>query len=238
VVRGWLFTQIHMFDPAPNPELLRSLGKLVRGLSALFWGLPAALIICVGTAVGGWLRAFSIAPVLICTGLLLYGLWQIGAFQKQERPWRLALDRARLVALINCGLSPFLYWWNKMPDNSFFTTVVGLLAVTGLLFLYNLNLVIARLGEMLPDETLRQETRQFTQLNRGLLIVLVVLAAGYLFLLKMPQLPGTFLMVLSALQRFSHTFLLMLVLLPLSMTMALLWKTKEVILDSVFHQRG
>ena len=25
----------------PNAELLRSLGKLARGLSALFWGLPA-----------------------------------------------------------------------------------------------------------------------------------------------------------------------------------------------------
>ena len=35
-----------MPDPAPNVELLRSLGRLVRGLSALFWGLPLALIVC------------------------------------------------------------------------------------------------------------------------------------------------------------------------------------------------
>ena len=27
----------------PNPDLMRSLGRLVRGLSALFWGLPLAL---------------------------------------------------------------------------------------------------------------------------------------------------------------------------------------------------
>jgi hypothetical protein len=227
-----------MSDTPPNPELLRALGKLVRGLSALFWGLPAALIICVGTAIGGWLRAFSIAPVLVTTGLLLYGLWQLGSFQKQERPWRLALDRARLVALINFGLSPFLYWWNKMPDNSFFMIVVGLLSVTGLLFLFNLNLVISRLGEMLPDETLRQETRQFTQLNRSLLIALVLLVSVYLFLLQMPNLPAALLILLGSLHRISQSALLLLVLLPLSMTMALLWKTKEVILDSVFDQRG
>jgi hypothetical protein len=36
-------------------------------------------------------------------------------------------------------------------------------------------------------------------------------------------------------QRFSQSLLLLLVLLPLSLTMALLWKTKEVIMDSVFH---
>src|SRR5262245_20355561 len=173
-----------MREPPPNPELLRSLGRLVRGLSALFWGLPAALIICVGTAVSGWFRVFSIAPASAATGLLLFGLWQLGSFQKQERPWRTALDRARLVALINFGLSPFLYFFSKIPENSFFLFVVVLLALSGLLFLFNLNLVIARLGEMLPDETLRQETRQFTALNRTLLVMLLVLTAVYLFLTR------------------------------------------------------
>ena len=224
-------------DTPPNPELLRALGKLVRGLSALFWGLPAALIICVGTAVGGWFRAFSIAPAMLTTGLILYGLWQIGAFQKQERPWRLALDRARLVALVNFGLSPFLYWWNRMPDNSFFTTVVGLLAVTSLLFLFNLNLVIARLGEMIPDEMLRQETRQFTAINRSLLVLLLVIASGYVFLLQMPNLPSSLINILLRLQYIGQPMLMLLVLLPLSLTMSLLWKTKEVIMDSLFTHR-
>jgi len=29
-------------------------------------------------------------------------------FQKQERPWRNALDRAKLLGLVNLGLCPFL----------------------------------------------------------------------------------------------------------------------------------
>lgn len=225
-----------MSDVPPNPELLRALGKLVRGLSALFWGLPATLIVGFGTAVLGWFNALSIVPVLVTSGLLLYGLWQFGAFQKQERPWRVALDRARLVALVNFGLSPFLYWWNRMPENPFFSLVVGLVSVTGLLFLFNLNLVIARLGEMLPDETLRQETRQFTALNRTLLVGLVALLGIFLFLLRMPVLPGSLLIVLAGLQHYSQPLLLLFVLLPLSLTMALLWKTKEVIMDSVFNR--
>ena len=224
-----------MSDAPPNPELLRALGKLVRGLSALFWGLPAALIVGFGTGVLGWFHVLSVGPVLATSGLLLYGLWQLGAFQRQERPWRLALDRARLLALVNFGLSPFLFWWNRLPDNSFFSIVVSLLSVTGLVFLFNLNLVIARLGEMLPDETLRQETRQFTAINRVLLVVLALLLATYLFLLQTPHLPPTLLILLASLQRFSQSLLLLLVLLPLSLTMALLWKTKEVIMDSVFH---
>jgi len=227
-----------MSEPPPNPELLRSLGRLVRGLSALFWGLPASLIICVGTAVSGWFRAFSIAPAVAATGLLLFGLWQLGSFQKQERPWRIALDRARLVALVNCGLSPFLYFFNRIPENSFFALVVVLLGLSGLLFLFNLNLVVARLGEMLPDETLRQETRQFTVLNRTLLVMLLVLASLYVFLVRMPELPVPLMVLLAHLQRISYWSLLLLVLLPLSLTMALIWKTKEVILDNVFNRHG
>jgi hypothetical protein len=223
-----------MSDTPPNPELLRALGRLVRGLSALFWGLPAALIVCVGTATAGWFKAFSVVPGLAATGLLLFGLWQLGAFQKQERTWRAALDRARLIGLVNFFLCPFLYWWNKMPEQPFFTLVVVVLALSGLLFLFNLNLVLARLGDMLPDETLRQETRQFTAINRGLLVVVLLLAGAYVFLLQMPNLPMSLLIVIVRLERMSHWSLLMLTLLPLSLTMALIWKTKEVILESVF----
>lgn len=233
-----MFFPFPMPDTSPNPELLRSLGRLVRGLSALFWGLPAALIICVGTALSGWFRAFSVAPGFAATGLLLFGLWQLGSFQKQERPWRAALDRARLIGLVNFGLSPFLYFFNKIPDNSFFLFVVVLLGLSALLFLFNLNLVIARLGEMLPDETLRQETRQFTVLNRTLLVILLALTALFVFLTQMPDLPVPLLVLLAHLQRISYWSLLLLVLLPLSLTMALLWKTKEVILDSVFNQHN
>lgn len=229
-----------MSDTPPNPELLRSLGRLVRGLSALFWGLPVTLIVCVGTAVSGWFRAFSVAPGFAATGLLLFGLWQVGAFQKQERPWRIALDRTRLVAVVNFGLSPFLFFFSRVPDNLFFTVMVGVLALSGLLFLFNLNLVLARLGEMLPDETLRQETRLFTVLNRTVLVVVVVLASLYVFLVQMPNLPAWLMVVLATLQRIDQLYLLSLallpVLLPLSLTMALIWKTKEVILDNVFNR--
>src|SRR5882724_8906537 len=89
-----------MPDLVPNAELLRSLGRLVRGLSALFWGLPIALVVCFHTAKAESLRSFMIVPPMATTGLLVYGLWQLGDFQKQERVWRSALDRAMVFCLI------------------------------------------------------------------------------------------------------------------------------------------
>jgi hypothetical protein len=227
-----------MSNPAPNAELLRSLGRLVRGLSALFWGLPIALIVCFHTAKAEALRSMGIGPPLLTTGLLAFGLWQLGDFQKQERVWRAALDRARLLSLCNLFLSPFLYWWNKIPANGFFFSMVLLMTFSALLFLASLNLVLRRLGAMLPDEALRQETRQFTVLNLILLAATFLVAGIYLVLGQFHILPRWLGVMVAVLDRGSFWFLILLVLLPLAMTMALLWKTKEVILENVFGAHG
>lgn len=226
-----------MPETPPNPELLRSLGKLARGLSALFWGLPTALLVCAETARADWLKPLGVLPPIAVNGLLLFGLMQMGNFQKQERPWCHALDRAKLSGLINLGLSPFLYWHNKMPGQFFFSASVVLLALCGLLFLFNLNLVLKRLGAMLPDESLRLETTQFTAMNRWLLVILLLITVGYLSFSQITQPPPSLGLVLFWLSRGSKWLLIFFALLPLAMTMALIWKTKEVIYDSVFGPR-
>jgi hypothetical protein len=222
----------------PNPQLLRSLGKLARGLSALFWGLPATLLISAETARADWLKPLGVLPLLAINALVLYGLWQMSDFQKQERPWRLALDRALLLALVNLGLCPFVYWHNRMPAEIFFNAAVLVLELSAVLFLFNLNLVLKRLAAMLPDETLRQETRQFTALNRWLLVALLFFSIAFVWLTQTPHPSLPVGKVISLASRFSNLLLIFFILLPLAMTMALIWKTKEVILDAVFGARN
>ena len=225
-----------MPETAPNTELLRSLARLARGLSTLFWSLPTSLIVCAQTVRADWLKSLGILPPLVTTSLLVYGLWQMGHFQKQERVWRKALDRALFLGLVNAGLSPFLYWWSKVPTQPFFSAVVFLLGATGLLFLNHLNVVLQRLSAMLPDEALRQETKQFTTVNRILLLLALLLAVLYLLLSRWPNpLPAPAVIGLSLLDRGSLALLIVLLILPLAVTMALVWKTKEVILESLFE---
>ena len=222
----------------PNAELLRSLGKLARGLSALFWGLPASLIVCAETARVELLKPVGIIPALVVNALLLFGLWQMGDFQKQERPWRNALDRAKLLGLVNLGLCPFLFWFSRMPEQLFFRAAILVLMLSALLFLFNLNVVLKQLGAMLPDETLRQETRQFTLLNRWLLVLWLVFVAASIAVPQIFDLSAMINPNISFwLQRAEIAVLLFLGLAPLAITMALIWKTKETILDSVFGSR-
>ena len=223
-----------MADSAPNSELLGSLGRLARGLSALFWGLPIALVVCVQTAKGELLQPLGVAPPLVATALLLYGLSLLEHFQRQERVWRAALDRAKSFALINFGLSPFLFWWNQIPSNRFYNTAVGLMALSGLIFLFTLNPVLCRLTAMLPDETLRQETKLFTTINRYLILATLAFVVSGFLLARTNRLPDPVISLLFFLDQAALWILLFLILLPVAMTMALAWKIKEVILACVF----
>jgi hypothetical protein len=227
--------------PSPNAELMRALRRLVRGLSALFWGLPVTLLVTVQGASSEWLRSLGVFPPVVATGLLLYGLVEMGHFHKQERPWREALELARLFALVNVGLSPFVFLWSEMPREPFFTQAVGLLALSCVLFLAALNRVLQRLAAMLPDETLREETRMFASLNLWLMFAVIGLVAVYLATTRMFDTspggtPNLFVILLNLLaEREAQRFLLLfLILLPLSITMTMIWKIKETVLAGVF----
>lgn len=222
-------------ESPPSPEILPSLAPLTRGLSAVFWGLPLALVVSVQTASSGALLNFGVIPPLLVNALVAFGVFQLGHFQRHERVWVQALDRTRLMALVNVGLSPFLFWSRVLPHELYFRSAVGLMAVCGLLFLFNLNLSLRRLAAMLPDETLRQETRLFTQINQWLILTTLVLVTGVIAARNLHLLPLPAAMEVA---RFGLPVLLLLVLLPVALTMTMLWKTKETVLASAFSRPG
>ena len=225
-----------MPEPASKAELMHSLRRLIRGLSILFWCLPLALLVCVQNAVTEWLKPMGVLPPVITTLLLLYGVMELGHFQKQERIWQHSLDRAKMLGLVNTGLSPFIFWWNKLPGELAFTVSVALLGFSSLLFLLNLNYVLQRLAAMLPDETLRSATQLFTSLNLGLMLTVIVLVAVYFILAQISTLPQMAIEFLDRLFDARRWLLVFLIILPVAMTMTLLWKIKEVVLAGVFEQ--
>jgi hypothetical protein len=223
-------------DPA-KADLMRSLGRLARGLSALFWGLPLTLVVSVETARTDrldFLGPATFVPAVILNALLWHGLRQSRGFQKQERIWQQALNLAEFFAIINIGLAPFLFWWRRFPSVQFYVICVELLAASSLLFLIYLNRVLHRLSAMLPDEMLRAETKTYTQCNVWML--LAVLAGLCIFIaFGAPRIAdiawGNF--HLRPVER-GMWLGLFFTLMPVAMTMALLWKLKEAIFEGFF----
>ena len=87
---------------------------------------------------------------------------------------------------------------------------------------------------MLPDETLRAETRLFTVVNRWLILVSLVLAILFFIAIRSPDIVSQFPHALETIAQNRSLLIMPFILIALAMTMALLWKTKEVILESVF----
>jgi hypothetical protein len=223
---------------AAKADLMRALGRLVRGLSTLFWGIPLALAADVQTARTDWLDslgALSFAPAFVLSGWLWYGLRQMRDFQRQERVWHHALHRAEIFALVNTGLAPFLFWWHRFPMEPLYFVCVNFLAVSGFLFLICINQVLRRLAAMLPDEMLRMETRTFTTMNTWLLSAALGILSIFLALTHFhgaPRLIGQHGLDVASI---GEWLILFLTLMPVAVTLALLWKIKEAIFTSFFE---
>jgi hypothetical protein len=226
---------------AAKAELLCALGRLVRGLSTLFWGLALTGLVYLEmvyleTAQMFWrqtCRPSVFLPAFVVSPLLWRGLNQLRAFQAQERIWQRALSRAEILAVLDAGLAPFLYWWHKFPAIPLYAACVGLLFFSSLFLLVQINCVLQRLCAMLPDETLRAETKLFTVFNIFLLAAFLAGLLVYFLLTRLPALPGWLANWMDAADAAGIWLALFLILMPLAMTLALLWKIKEVIFSSL-----
>lgn len=229
-------------DQPPSPELMQSIGRLIRGLSALFWGLPASLVFGVHLAFKNQyeLRVLDFFFPVAANGCLLIGICLLSDFQKRERLWLQGLDRARVLSIVLVGLSPFLYWHVKVPEVLAFSVAVLMLGGFSLMFLYNLNYILQRLTLMLPDEALRYETQMFGTFNQYLLAAIPLCISVWIILVALMEsgaLPNLLLKLLIRSEAANQWIIVLLTLVPVASTMALLWKTKEVVFNSVFHSR-
>lgn len=224
--------------------MLRGLNGAVRGLSALVWGLPFSLLIVVWTLsrpasgmpspLSDLLKSLGIAPALLATLLLCYGVWQLGRFEAGQTGWRRAVDRGLGLAWLQIGLSPFLYWWSRMPDVLYFKVATIALIVFSLLFLAQLNVMLRRLTGLLPDQTLRSETVSMSKLNFG---ILAVLGGLHLVLYALDRMSFEAAVDWVARQYLwlARLLLLLFMVMPIAITMAVMWKIKETIIESVFN---
>lgn len=227
-------------EPVPQSpiasELMPSLGSLIRGLSCMFWGLPLVLVAAIQTAKAEPPRNIHLWSIVGAFGLVAYGIHLLGAFQARERIWQRTVEGLRITALLNLGFCPFLFFWSRFPGQITFRSMVDLLSVTFLYFLIELNPLLERLVAMLPDETLRQETRLFTRFGR---LVLTPIWGGLVFYLLVTRLKLTPPFMTPWFAFLGETGLwvgLMLALLPIALTMSLLWKVKDVVFHSVFSR--
>ena len=219
-------------------RIIPSLVRVIRGLSALFWGMPLSLLACGRTAMGDMSPELGMLPTVAANGLILYGLFQLQYFNPQEEVWIKSVERAKILGLVNLALSPFPWWWNRWPDEAFFGQTMLLMLFSSMGLLLCLNHALRRLAAMLPDETLRSETKLFTALNSTLIITLSVLTGVWVLASLWPVIPGWLGLILMAVNDKRGWLVVMLALLPLALTMTLIWRAKEALFNGLAERQG
>tara|TARA_Y100001934_G_C12325491_1_gene762382 strand:+ start:427 stop:1029 length:603 start_codon:yes stop_codon:yes gene_type:complete len=196
--------------------------------------VPIALLVCVQSLVTDWLRPLGATPPLLATGLVLFGILESRHFHPQERVWQETLNRARIFATVNFGLAPFVFFWSRFPHDDYYRSIMVMMIVSTVLFIYHLNLCLRYLARMLPDQTLREDTELFTGMNILLIVVLLVSIAVYRFLQEIETLPIFVIYILELIEESGRWSAIFLVLLPIAMTMSLIWKIKETVMSGIF----
>jgi len=216
--------------PAAVDALRPALGRLARGLSCAFWGLPFTLLFLARALLIPGLHWADALPLVLGPALIAWGLARAAGYQPQERVWQRAVWPACLLALLMAGLGPFVFLWSRVPLEPYFARAVALLLAAGLAGLVALPHALARLAQMLPDAVLRGDARLFTKVNAclagalaGLFLLLLVrtwpLPLGE-FLLRVRELPVPA----------AQLVLIVACLAPVATAMALTWKLKELAL--------
>jgi hypothetical protein len=202
----------------------------------LAWSLPVTLVVYVATArmdLLSPLQGWSFLPAMVFSAVVFFAFNQLRDFQKQERVWQQALGRAEIFAIINTGLCPFLFWWHRMPWVPLYKVCAGLTLVFAFLLLMQVNYVLQRLAAMLPDEMLRMEAKMFSSFNILLLSVALILWEFAFAATQWPLGPSFFQIMRWLETPVARCANLLLTLLPVALTVSLIWKTKEVIFTSL-----
>jgi hypothetical protein len=105
----------------------------------------------------------------------------------------------------------------------------------GFLFLIQVNQVLRRLAAMLPDEMLRLETRTFTTMNTWMLSAALAAFSPCTWRSRFSRRARLIGRHSFDLQTIGEWLVLFLTLMPVAVTLALLWKIKEAIFTSFFE---
>jgi hypothetical protein len=218
-------------DPAKGEENLQAkkvnvsfspdaLVRVARGFSCIFWGIPLSLLLFSG-ALDIRLFLFVRIPAYVIGVFVAYigtvFLQRAGALSDM---WTRRVRQLLFLLVVEIYLSPFVYWWRRMPNVPYFSANMAALVICTTWSLFAVNRLAGEACRLLRDSAFLVETRvagwlvvgfMLTPLAHALYTAIraIVGPEGEFFVLELPL------------------WIYALVLLPFTITMAVSWKIKE-----------
>jgi hypothetical protein len=171
------------------------------------------------------------AELFLGVGVLstLIGSWRLFQVHSLGEKWRNRMRWALSLAGLMTYFCVFFYLWRRTPESTYLLGNVLAFAATGIAYLIAFNRVVAVLAAVLGREDMVFESRVFGSGNVGLL--LLPFAGVVVYILAMAVLEKT-----NPLAEFrfllgrANLLIIILLLLPFSLTLSLAWSCKDAVL--------
>lgn len=210
------------------PTLLpKDLLRLANGFSRLLWSIPFGLFLFTGTMDFAFGQFFRLPTYIFAVLLFYWGLTALHRVTPLSPAWKRYIRLALVLSFLMLYFAPFIFWWKRQPEQNHFAMNLFalLLAVTWMMWL--VNKLAEEVAIALEDRVFLIETRLCGWAVLGFL--LVPLSGFILYAMTISVRQGIPLFhIIEEIRFVSHLhWLLAFVLLPLTLTVSIAWKTKE-----------
>jgi len=206
--------------PAPADALAR----VMRGFSCVFWGIPFSVLLFAG-AIDLRLPFAARAPAYVLGVFLVY--CGVVYFQRALLPgarWNSLVRELLFVLLIEVYLSPFVYWWRRMPHMPYYVANLIILLMCTAWGIFILNQLAAEIARSLREKAFAVEA----QICAWLALVIMSIPTGHVLVRSVlaarsyGMAPGE---VIGDGRAAAWVFGIGII--PFAITMMISWKTKE-----------
>lgn len=201
---------------------------LIRGFACLFWGIPISLLVF-SRLPDLRLGTHLYVPVHLFGLLLMYrGTLQLQRANLLTLRWGGLVRQLMLALVLQVYLSPFVFWWKRMPGVPLYQANLLLLAAVAMYTLRLVSRLAGEWGARLDDRVFRSEAAISGWTALGFLALPILLVpAGLWLLLRGGSWDESLALATQAAATWPRWTLLLFAV-PASFTMAVAWKAKEL----------
>lgn len=201
---------------------------LIRGFACLFWGIPISLLVFSGLP-DLRLGTHLYVPVHLFGLLLMYrGTLQLQRADLLTLRWGGLMRQLMLALVLQVYLSPFVFWWKRLPGVPLYQANLLLLAAAAMYTLRLVSRLAGEWGARLDDRVFRSEAAISGWTALGFLASPVLLVPAVLWLLLRGGRWEEGLALATQAAAAWPRWTLLLFAVPASFTLAVAWKAKEL----------
>jgi hypothetical protein len=203
--------------------------RLAQGFYFVFWGL--LLTVLTGAQLLMPIDMPPFAESFLGVGVLatLLGSWRLYQVRSLGKQWHQRIRQVFALAMLLTYFCLFFYWWRRVPMSTYLLGNVLAFAATGIVYVIAFNRVVAVLAAALGRKDMVFESRMFGSGNIGLLLLPFACIIAYIIGMAVLQRSDPVSELRFLLGR-ANLLVIVVLLLPFSLTLSLAWSCKDAVL--------